>query len=128
MKHKFEYENIGIVTRVIDGDTFVADIDLGYGIWKKKKIFRLYGIDTPESRGKNKCEEGIKVKGIVKNLIEGTEVIIRSIRNLKKKENDSFGRYLAIVLLRNGECDYTNLNEWLVQSNYATEYFGGKKK
>ena len=32
------------LVRVIDGDTVVLNVDLGFGIWKKD-TFRLYGID-----------------------------------------------------------------------------------
>ena len=32
--------------RVLDGDTFVAQVDLGYRTWITQK-FRLRGIDTP---------------------------------------------------------------------------------
>ena len=37
------------ITRVIDGDTVDADIDLGFDISLTKRI-RLAGIDAPESR------------------------------------------------------------------------------
>ena len=40
------------VTRVVDGDTVDADIDLGFKIIYKERI-RLMGIDTPESRTRN---------------------------------------------------------------------------
>ena len=38
----------GVLRRVIDGDTIVADIDLGFDVALKKQNFRLYGINTPE--------------------------------------------------------------------------------
>ena len=34
------------VTRVIDGDTVVADIDLGFRTWRHGERLRLYGIDA----------------------------------------------------------------------------------
>ena len=45
------------LVRVIDGDTVDIDIDLGFGVWMKKQRIRLYGIDTPESRTKDKVEK-----------------------------------------------------------------------
>ena len=41
------------ITRVVDGDTVDADIDLGFDIIYRDRI-RLMGIDTPESRTSNK--------------------------------------------------------------------------
>ena len=45
--------------RVVDGDTCDALIDLGFDTFVKKRI-RFYGVDTWESRTRNKEE---KVKG-----------------------------------------------------------------
>ncbi len=36
-------------TRVVDGDTIDATIDLGFGVFVAKRI-RLAGINAPESR------------------------------------------------------------------------------
>ena len=44
------------ITRVIDGDTFVADVDLGFKVWMRNVTFRLYGVNTPEVRGKKKTK------------------------------------------------------------------------
>ena len=46
------------ITRVIDGDTVDADIDLGFDISLTKRI-RLAGIDTPESRTTNVKEKAM---------------------------------------------------------------------
>ena len=49
------------VTKVVDGDTIDADIDLGFDISLTKRI-RLAGIDTPESRTTNLKEKAGKKK------------------------------------------------------------------
>jgi len=56
------------VLRVVDGDTFELKIDLGFKI-VHENTFRLYGVNTPETRGKER-PQGLKVKEYVKNLIE----------------------------------------------------------
>ena len=66
------------VTRVIDGDTLVADVDLGFKMWMKNVTFRLYGVDTPEIRGKKKTKKGLDAKAYVKNLIDGKTFLIKS--------------------------------------------------
>ena len=40
------------VTRVVDGDTVDAMIDLGFDIWINKRI-RFVGIDAPETLTRN---------------------------------------------------------------------------
>ena len=38
------------IVRVIDGDTGVADVDLGFRTWLRGETLRQYGIGTPERR------------------------------------------------------------------------------
>ena len=45
------------IKRFVDGDTVDVDIDLGFGIVLAKQRIRLYGIDTPESRTRDKVEK-----------------------------------------------------------------------
>ena len=51
------YEYRVKILRVVDGDTVDVDIDLGFGVWMHKERVRLYGIDTPESRTRDKEEK-----------------------------------------------------------------------
>lgn len=102
------YEYKAIVTRVIDGDTFIVDIDLGFYIWIKDIRIRLLRCDTPEIKGIDK-EYGLIVKDFVKNLIEGKEVIIKSEKS-SNIETDSFGRWLAAV-----EINHINLADYLTK-------------
>ena len=41
------YDYSAVLRRVIDGDTYVLDIDLGFHVWTTQHI-RLAGIDCPE--------------------------------------------------------------------------------
>ena len=58
------------ITRVIDGDTVDASIDLGFSIMYLDRI-RLMGLDTPESRTSNKREKmlGLMSKDRLKELL-----------------------------------------------------------
>ena len=60
------YEYKCKVTRVVDGDTVDIDIDLGFGVWLHKERVRIYGIDTPESRTRDKIEKRFGL--LAKNL------------------------------------------------------------
>ena len=51
----FSYR-VNKVTKVVDGDTIDVVIDLGFDIMYKSRV-RLFGIDTPESRTRDKVEK-----------------------------------------------------------------------
>lgn len=86
------------IRSVYDGDTFRADLSLGFGLLDrgskgKGRAFRLMGIDTPEVRGSDK-ELGIVVRDYLREIMsEGTDVIITSVKDTSGK----YGRYLAYV-------------------------------
>ena len=60
------YQYRAKLIKVVDGDTVDALIDCGFSTFKKERI-RLYGINTPESRTRDKEE---KKKGKRKNVKE----------------------------------------------------------
>ena len=75
------YEYKVKITRVLDGDTCDCDVDLGFGIFTKDRI-RFMGIDTPESRTRNKKEKalGLAAKAYLKELLRENkgDVILRT--------------------------------------------------
>lgn len=110
------------VTKVVDGDTIEIDLDLGFGVWYRNQRVRLNGIDTPESRTKDKDEKtrGELSKNKLKELIENKIVKISTTID----PDDKFGRILAIIETKEG----INVNEWLVTNNYAVAYKGQNKE
>ena len=60
------------ILKVIDGDTVDVDIDLGFGVWMRKERIRILGIDTPESRTRDKVEKvyGNLAKDFVKSYLK----------------------------------------------------------
>lgn len=94
------------VLSITDGDTFKANIDLGFGISIVKKV-RLLGLDTPEKRTRN-IEEKMRGEFATDDAIEllqGKTVILTLWRD---DYSDSFGRALATVTLPDGR-DYTTV-------------------
>ena len=84
------------VVRVIDGDTIVFDISLGFDTWIHDKSIRLVGVFAPETRSGTQGEKalGAKVKEFVANLLApGTVVRITT----EKDKTDKYGRYLGTV-------------------------------
>lgn len=110
------------VTKVIDGDTIEIDLDLGFGVWYRNQRVRLNGIDTPESRTKDKDEKnrGELSKSKLKELVENKIVKITTAID----PDDKFGRILAIIETKEG----VNVNEWLITNNYAVDYKGQNKE
>ena len=51
------YEYRVNIVKIVDGDTVDVDIDLGFGMWIKDERVRMMGIDTPESRTRDKVEK-----------------------------------------------------------------------
>lgn len=101
------------VTRVVDGDTLDCDIDLGLNVHIRERI-RLYGVDTPETRGADKVR-GLEVAEQVSRLLASVEwVTVRTIKDRTGK----YGRYLAEVEIPGGVI----LNDWLIDNGYAESF------
>lgn len=112
------------VTKVVDGDTIDADIDLGFDISLTKRI-RLAGIDTPESRtaDTNEKKYGLESKEWLKHRLEGAKDII--IKTELPDSTEKYGRIIGHLFI-NGED--TSLNNQMITEGYAWEYDGGTKK
>jgi len=107
---------------VIDGDTVDVDIDLGFEAWLRNQRIRLYGIDTPESRTSDKVEKvfgNLAKSKILEFCPVGSSIILQT------KTDDSRGKYGRIL----GELivDGVNVNQYMIDNNYAVAYFGMSK-
>tara|TARA_R110000824_G_C14933999_1_gene649080 strand:+ start:53 stop:469 length:417 start_codon:yes stop_codon:yes gene_type:complete len=115
------YEYKAEVDRVVDGDTIDVNIWLGFDVVLPKQRIRLFGIDTPESRTRNKEE---KIRGLLsKHYLEDICPKGKFLR-LESKERGKFGRILGILYL---DSDNININQKMCDDNYAVPYFGGNK-
>ena len=107
------------ITKVVDGDTLDAIIDLGFGITKKERI-RIAAIDAPETRTHNLHEKklGFEAKAWLKKHVEYCDNVI-----IKTEKEGKYGRILGIPKTDDGQsmCDI------LVAEGHAVEYWGGKK-
>ena len=108
------------LVRIVDGDTIIAMVDLGFSTWKKVTV-RLYGINTPETRTRDLDE---KAKGLAaKERL--TEILVDENEGkfiLESFGVGKFGRCLADIWIRN-----TNINRQLIIEGHAKEYSGGKR-
>ncbi len=116
------YEYSCQVTRVVDGDTIDADLDLGFNIHHKCRV-RLYGIDTPESRTRDKDEKArgkLAAKFLEDAISNGNQTLIQT---KLKDSKGKFGRVLGSVIV-----DGININEKMVENYMAVKYEGQSKK
>lgn len=109
------------VIRVIDGDTCVLQIDLGFHVFVEETC-RLAHINTPElnSVSAEIREKAIKAKEKLVELLTNPEVTIKSSKPFK---GDKFGRFLVEIINSSG----VNVNQELINSGLAMSYSGGKK-
>jgi len=76
------YQYNACVKRIVDGDTFDAEVDLGFHNWTKQR-FRLNGYPAAEVRGVEK-NIGIIAKAKLEELLpDGALIIISSTKTEK---------------------------------------------
>ena len=107
--------------RTIDGDT-VEIMNLELPKHLKPKIFRVYGIDTPESKKqfakcKKEIELGLKAKKFTEDFLG--EVAFASFLD----HPDKYGRILINIRNTKGQ----DLAQELIKAGLAVEYYGDKK-
>ena len=108
---------------VVDGDTIDVDIDLGFNVSYSQRV-RLAGIDTPESRTKDKFEKslGLEAKEYVKTkLKDATDIVIKTEL---PDSSEKYGRILGWLFV-NG--DTKSINEQMIEDGYAWSYMGETK-
>ena len=115
------YEYSCTVDRVVDGDTCDVTLDLGFDILYRSRV-RLYGIDTPESRTRNKDEKvrGKLASAFLQKAIDNGEKVI--IETKLKDSRGKFGRVLGNVIV-----DGVYINQAMINSYLAVAYFGQSK-
>jgi len=109
------------VTRVVDGDTVDCILDLGFSILHKCRV-RLYGIDTPESRTRDKDEKvrgKLAAKFLGDAIDNGKKVVLRS---KLKDSKGKYGRVLGEIIV-----DDININVAMIENYLAVAYFGQSK-
>ena len=120
------YEYRAKVIKVVDGDTVDVDIDLGFGVWLKDERVRIMGIDTPESRTRDKVEKkfGLAAKARLKELLGATPILKTQVGKGGEDMKGKFGRILGDFLTEDGK----KCGELLVKEGHAVKYMGGAKE
>ena len=105
--------------RVIDGDTLLVNVDVGFGIFKRERL-RLRGLDAPEL--------GTALGNQAKRFVE-QELRLCPFIVVKTYKNDKYDRYLVDVFYKAGELDPERvaaegkvLNQELLQKDLAKKW------
>jgi len=114
------YEYKATIVKVVDGDSIYVDIDLGFDVWLRNQSIRLYGIDTPECRQKDKAR---KAHGLLAKAYVQKALIVGRTYALTTKEKGKFGRFLGEF--KTGKGFITKL---LIKERLAVPYTGQNKK
>ena len=101
------------IIKVIDGDTFDAEIDLGFKIWKRDR-FRLFGYSAPEIHGDEK-PYGLIAKKELEKLLG-----VRELHKIVTSKPDKYGRWLVDAYDDIGE----SLSKVLIDLKYGVFWDG----
>ena len=99
------------LVRVVDGDTLVLELDLGFHITYRSHI-RLLDVDTPEIYGRYASQAGRDAKQFVLDWLRDSSLTIIS---RKYNARGKYGRVLAEVWK---EGHATSLNQDLVVAGF----------
>lgn len=109
------YTYKAIVSRWIDADSVILEIDQGFNQWKLNARCRLKFIDAPEKEDPLHKEAYLYVNQLAP---VGSDVIIRTYKPSRLK--DKWGRYL--VEIWTGEPYTVSLNQDLINKGLAKVY------
>lgn len=100
-----------VLIRVVDGDTLLVDLDLGFHLTQRVKV-RLAGLDAPEMG----TAEGVLLKQTLEGRMKSGDPMVVFSRAL-----DKYGRVLGSVYHQAFLAESQNgcLNSWLVNGGMA---------
>ena len=112
------------VIKVVDGDTVDVDIDLGFGVTLTDERVRIMGIDTPESRTRDKVEDlfGEAAKARLKELMKDGGKLITTEDRKGEDMKGKFGRILGDFKV-DYDGEMKKVTEILVEEGHAVAYF-----
>lgn len=99
------YQYRASVVRVIDADTVVLDLDLGFYQWRLNRSYRLARINAPELN----TAEGVAARSALVERLTGVTMFM-----VATQKADSFDRWIVELY-----ADAVNISDWLVANGHA---------
>ena len=117
------------IIKFVDGDTVDVDINLGFGVWLHDERVRIMGIDTPESRTRDRVEDlfGEAAKARLKELMKHGGRLITTEDKDGEDMKGKFGRILGDFYVEHDGVK-KRVTDILVEEGHAVVYFGGSKE
>ena len=125
------YEYRCKLIKVVDGDTVDVDIDLGFGVWLRNERVRIMGIDTPESRTRDKVEKvfGKAASKRLKELLGKNPVLKTQVAKNGEDMKGKFGRILGDFQVFDTTTDaWRYVTAVMAEEGHCVPYFGGSKE
>jgi micrococcal nuclease len=125
------YEYKCRIVKIVDGDTVDVDIDLGFGIWVRDERVRVHGIDTPESRTRDKVEKkfGLASKKFVEGILKKGSIQTLVTEKPGDEAKGKFGRILGKFKVYDQTTDsWMFMGDIMIRDGYAVPYTGGSKE
>ena len=127
------YEYRAKIIKIIDGDTVDVDIDLGFDVILSNQRVRLHGIDTPESRTRDREEKkfGLLSKKFLTSFLPkgSTQTLMTIVDRDGDDTRGKFGRILGKFKVYDAKRDQeTTINELMIREGYAVAYHGQNKE
>ena len=119
-----------VLLKCVDGDTVDVDIDLGFGVWLKDERVRIMGIDTPESRTRDKVEKlfGTAAKERLQELLAEGGKLITTENKHGEDMKGKFGRILGDFYVERYEGERERVTDIMIEEGHCVAYFGGSKE
>lgn len=124
------YEYNCIIVKVVDGDTVDVDIDLGFGMWLRNERVRVHGIDTPESRTRDKVEKvfGLAAKRFVQQTLPKGSKQTLVTEKPGDESKGKFGRILGKFRIYDVATDsWDFMGNVMIREGHAVAYHGQNK-
>jgi len=99
------------LVRVIDGDTAVLVIDLGFNVSTTQHV-RFLGYNAPELHGKN-ASRAQAAKAELENLLAGRKLIVKTSKDFIQ----TFARYLAEVWVAD-QTGWADVARWMQSKGF----------
>lgn len=99
------YQYRARLVRVVDADTVVLDLDLGFYQWRLGRSYRLARINAPEIS----TPEGAAAKAALERALANVTAFLVSTAKA-----DSFDRWIVELY-----ADGSNVSDWLVANGFA---------